>query len=138
MRSYTSIVDASNLVNVSPTPSSFDNSSLIEWVQLIYKFLVLYQMFFQLTLYWFSFFRKIKPSNDATKSVHDKSLVAEKNQIDEELCFSVIITLLFCIGLAVNIACLFRLRPYNFLLTFWHTDITAQWKFSFRKHSNIT
>ena len=48
MRSYTSIVEASNLVNVSPTPSSFDNSSLIEWVQLIYKFLVFYEMFFSI------------------------------------------------------------------------------------------
>ena len=83
-------------------------------------------------------FRKLKPSNEAPKSVHDKSLVAEKNQIDEELCFSVIITLLFCIGLAVNIACLFRLRPYGFLLAFWRTDITSQRKFCPREHSNIT
>ena len=86
-----------------------------------------------------SFFRKLKPSNEAPKSVHDKSLVAEKNQIDEELCFSVIITLLFCIGLAVNIACLFRSRPYAFLLSFWRTDyLISQWKKFSREHSNIT
>ncbi len=43
------------------------------------------------------------------KSYDDKSLAAEKNQIDEELGFSVIITLLFCIGLIVNSVCLVSL-----------------------------
>ena len=50
---------------------------------------------------------------ESKASTHDESLLAEKNQIDEELCFSVIISLLFCIGIAINIACLFSLRRHR-------------------------
>ena len=52
-------------------------------------------------------------SPTTAKSQDDKSLAAEKNQIDEELGFSVIITLLFCIGIIVNIACLISLRRHR-------------------------
>lgn len=54
------------------------------------------------------------PSRYTTpKSNDDKSLAAEKNEINEELGFSVIITLLFCVGIVVNSACLISLRRHR-------------------------
>ena len=43
----------------------------------------------------------------------DESLAAEKNQIDEEMGFSVVIVLLFGLGLIVNTACLVSLRRHR-------------------------
>ena len=40
----------------------------------------------------------------------DKSLAAEKNEISEEMGFSIIIVALFIIGLLVNLGCLISLR----------------------------
>ena len=47
------------------------------------------------------------------RSFDDESLAAEKNQIDEEMGFSIIIVFLFCIGLLINIGCLVSLRRHR-------------------------
>ena len=47
------------------------------------------------------------------RSFDDESLAAEKNQIDEEMCFAIMIVFLFCIGVFINIGCLVSLRRHR-------------------------
>ena len=47
------------------------------------------------------------------RSFDDESLAAEKNQIDEEMCFAILIVFLFGIGVFINIGCLASLRRHR-------------------------
>ena len=47
------------------------------------------------------------------RSFDDESLAAEKNHIDEEMGFGILIVFLFCIGVLINIGCLFSLRRHR-------------------------
>ena len=47
------------------------------------------------------------------RSFDDASLAAEKNEINEEMGFSIVIVFLFCIGVLINIGCLISLRRHR-------------------------
>jgi hypothetical protein len=54
-----------------------------------------------------------KSPDESVERNDDESLAAEKNTINEELGFSIVIVLLFFVGVIVNVACLVSLRRHR-------------------------